>query len=80
MGRSRSDDLRKRWKRAQKNPGTSGDKRSDWMQAKRDNEQVHIHFNCTCRSCAQEFQICGLPCFVICPNCHLALTLQFGQD
>ena len=78
MGRSRSDDRRKEWLRRNKSPDSSASKRGDWMEAKRENEKVHVHFLCTCLSCAQEFSICGLPCFVICPNCHLALKLQFS--
>lgn len=77
MGRSRSDEARKEWLRRQKQ-GSNADKRAQWMEAKRDNEQTHIHFVCTCLSCAQEFMICGLPCFVICPNCHLVLTIRFS--
>lgn len=104
MGRSQSDELRRRWLEAQRrkgiqeNPtggdkrlrkkmtdaqrreGTSEEKRSDWLDAKDENERVHIHFVCTCSTCAQQFTICGIPCFVICPNCHNILILQFGQQ
>lgn len=78
MGRSRSDQLRKEWKRRQDNAGSTGEKRDAWQEAKQENEQVHIHFVCTCLSCAQQFMICGLPCFVICPNCHLVLNIRFS--
>lgn len=76
-----SDEARRRWKDVQKNPGvkTKGDdKRSQWDTAKSMNEAVHIHFECTCNACAQEFTICGLPCFVICPNCQLILRMRFA--
>jgi hypothetical protein len=70
---------RKEWLRQKgSQPGTADQKRRQWQQAKSDNEQTHIHFNCTCQSCGQEFMICGLPCFIICPGCHLALALRFS--
>lgn len=79
MARSRSDQARKEWLQRQRLKAP-GDGREQWDQAKQDNEKFHIHFNTACCACAQQFEICGLPCFVICPNCHLILTLRFHED
>lgn len=79
---SGSKEARERWRREQErrqSPGdTPVDKRDQWNEAKRENEKVHLHFMCNCLVCAQEFAICGLPCFVICPNCHNVLKLRFS--
>lgn len=73
-----SDEARREWKRRREPGSSKSDKRRSWRVAKEQNEQVHVHFMCTCLACAQEFMICGLPCFIICPNCHLVLKLQFS--
>jgi hypothetical protein len=78
MGRSPADRRRQDWKRRNQKPSANGNKRERWLEAKRENEEEHVHFMCNCRSCDQEFMICGLPCFVICPNCHLVLRMQFA--
>lgn len=80
-----SDEARRRWI-AEKNAPGPNDKpngfdkssRDAWMNTKRANEQTHVHFMCTCHACAQEFAICGLPCFVICPGCHATLKMQMA--
>lgn len=75
-----SDEARRQWKDVQKNPGNSSGRdvrQSQWDTAKSMNEAVHVHFECTCNVCAQVFTICGLPCFIICPNCHLILRMRF---
>lgn len=78
MGRSQSDEARKEWLRRKDQLAQSPNKQGAWNQMKRENERAHVHFMSTCLSCAQQFEICGLPCFVICPNCHLVLKCQFA--
>ncbi len=78
MGRSRSDEARKEWlqrkqQQSDDSPSTAG-KRAVYDEARQENERIHVHFMCKCCACAQEFAICGLPCFVICPGCHLVLN------
>lgn len=74
---SASDEARRRWKAAMDKPGNDGSK--VWNKAKSENEKIHIHFEASCNACGQVFSICGLPCFVICPNCHLILRMGFVE-